>query len=143
MCSRVRHTSTARFQAARSTRTGRSAPATSLSTTLSPSASVSVASRPSRNSSRGGASTSGASASDDNGLTPPALGHVLVLDALLQQDDALQQRFGPRRAAGDVDVDRDDLVDALGDGVAVPVGAAAVGARTHGDDVLGIGHLLV
>ena len=50
---------------------------------------------------------------------------------------------GPRRAAGHVDVDRDDLVDTLGDGVAVPVRAAAVGARAHRDDVLRFGHLLV
>ena len=50
---------------------------------------------------------------------------------------------GRRRAAGDVDVDRDDLVDALGDGVRVPVRAAAVGAGAEGDDVLRLGHLLV
>jgi hypothetical protein len=69
----------------------------------------------------------------------PALGHVLVLDPLLEQHDAFEQGLGPGRAAGHVDVDRDDLVDALGDRVAVPVGAAAVGARTHGDHVLGSG----
>src|SRR3954447_16217863 len=68
---------------------------------------------------------------DDNRLPSPALRHVLVLDALLQEDDALQQRLGPRRAARHVDVDRDDLVHALGHGVRVPVRAAAVGARTH------------
>jgi hypothetical protein len=41
---------------------------------------------------------------------------------LLQEHDALEQRLGPRRAAGTYDVDRDDLVDALGDRVRVPVG---------------------
>src|SRR3954452_248186 len=65
---------------------------------------------------------------DDNGFTLPALSHVLVLDALLQQHDALEQRLGPGRAAGHVDVDRDDLVHALGHRIAVPVGAAAVRA---------------
>ena len=53
------------------------------------------------------------------------------------------KRFGARRAAGHVDVDRDDLVDALGDRVAVPVRPAAVGARAHGDHVLRLRHLLV
>src|SRR4051812_21049174 len=61
-------------------------------------------------------------------VSGPAGPHVLVLDPFLQQDNALEQRLGARRAAGHVDVDRDDLVDALGDGVAVPVRAAAVGA---------------
>ncbi len=75
-------------------------------------------------------------------VTTPLGGHVLVLDALLQQHDAFEQGFGPRRAAGDVHVDRDDLVDALGDRVAVPVRAAAVGTRAHRDGVLRLGHLL-
>src|SRR5688500_6306402 len=141
MWRRVWQTSTACFHASRATRTVMSPPAISVPTTASPSASVSASSSPWRSSSTWGAS--GASASDDNRLTLPALGHVLVLDALLQEDDALEQRLGPRRAAGHVHVDGDDLVDALGDGVAVPVGAAAVGARPHGDDVLGVGHLLV
>ena len=44
---------------------------------------------------------------------------------------------------GHVHVDRDDLVDALRDRVRVPVGAAAVRARAHRDDVLRVGHLLV
>jgi hypothetical protein len=54
----------------------------------------------------------------------------LVGDLLLEPDDPLQQRLGPRRAARDVDVDRDDLVDALGDGVRVPVRPTGVGAGT-------------
>src|SRR2546425_9220472 len=89
------------------------------------------------------ATSPGPSGADDNGGTPPAGRHVLLLDPLLQQDDALEQRLGPRRTAGDVDVDRDDLIDALRDRVGVPIGAPAVGAAPHGDDVLGVGHLLV
>ena len=50
---------------------------------------------------------------------------------------------GPRRAAGHVDVDRDDLVDALGHRVRVPVRPAAVGARAERDHVLRLGHLVV
>ena len=64
-------------------------------------------------------------------------------DLLLELEDALEQRLGAGRAAGDVDVDRDDLVDALRHGVRVPVRAAAVAARAEGDDVLRLGHLLV
>src|SRR5436305_438064 len=89
------------------------------------------------------ASVTNRSASDHDRLAPPALGHVLVLDALLEQHDALEQGLRPRRAAGDVHVDRDDLVDPLGDAVRVPVGTAAVGAASHRDDVLGVGHLVV
>ena len=84
----------------------------------------------------------------DDRLAAPALRHVvvadaLVLDALLQDHDRLEQRFGPRRATGHVHVDRDDLVDALGHRVRVPVRTTAVRARTHRDHVLRVGHLLV
>src|SRR5262245_28215316 len=68
-------------------------------------------------------------------LTAPLRRHVLVLDPLLEQDDPLEQGFRPRWTAGDVDVDGDDLVDALGDRVAVPVRTAAVGAAAHRDHV--------
>src|SRR5690606_1580285 len=44
--------------------------------------------------------SSGLTAADDDGLTLPALGHVLVLDALLEQHHALEQGLGPRRAPG-------------------------------------------
>ena len=86
--------------------------------------------------------------STDDVLAPPALRQLVVADALgldplLEHHDRVEQRLGPRRAAGDVDVDRDDLVDALGDRVRVPVRAAAVGARAHRDHVLRVGHLLV
>src|SRR5438874_13157085 len=77
---------------------------------------------------------------DDNGVPSPTLGHVLGLDALLEEDDAFEQRLGAGRAPGDVDIDGNDLVDALGHRVRVPVGAAAVRARPHGDDVLRVWH---
>src|SRR3954463_16762190 len=92
-------------------------------TTASPSSVVNRARIASRCSSTSGAGASTTSA-DDNGITLPALGGILVEDALLQQDDAFEQRLGARRAAGDVDVDGDELVDALGHRVRVPVGAA-------------------
>src|SRR5436190_22758036 len=85
---------------------------------------------------------------NDDRLPAPTLLQVVVADAfvldpLLEEHDPLDERLGPRRAPGHVDVDRDDLVDALGDGVGVPVGTAAVRTRAHRDHVLGIGHLLV
>src|SRR4029434_10669661 len=64
-------------------------------------------------------------------LATPLLPDVLGGDLLLEPDDPLQQRLRPGRAARDVDVDRQDLVDALGDRVRVPVRAAADGARAH------------
>ena len=80
---------------------------------------------------------------DHERVTPPPLGRILPADALLQEHDALEQGLGPGRASRDVHVDRDDLVEALGHRVGVPVGPAAVGAGAHRDHVLGVGHLLV
>src|SRR5690606_20252412 len=67
---------------------------------------------------------------------------ALFADRLLQQLQALQEGLGTGRAAGDVDVDRDELVDALNDRVDV-VHATGVGAGTHGNHPLGLEHLLV
>src|SRR5947209_3186900 len=120
------HSRAARTQASARTRTQRSPLRTWLPTTASPNRVVrSSSSACWRSSVAVVAEAPPAPESADNDrLSSPALGHVLVLDALLQQDDALQQRLRPGRAAGDVDVDRDDLVDPLGDGVRVPVGTA-------------------
>src|SRR5437660_2672386 len=96
-------------------------------TMASPSRSWSSASSAWRTSSVSGSAGVSVSA-DDNGLTSPALGHVLALDALLEQHDALEQGLRARRATWDVDVDGDDLVDALGHRVRVPIRPAAVGA---------------
>ena len=73
----------------------------------------------------------------------PLVVKVSAGDLLLQLEDALEQRLGAWRAPGHVDVDRDDRVDALGDRVGVPVGAAGVGAGAERDDVLRLGHLVV
>jgi hypothetical protein len=47
-----------------------------------------------------------------------------------------------RGASGDVHIHGQNLIDSLHDAVDV-VHAARVGARTHGDDPLGLGHLFV
>src|SRR5437867_11793322 len=54
-------------------------------------------------------------------LATPLLPDVLAGDLLLEPDDAVEQRLRPGRAARDVDVDRDDLVHALGPRVRVPL----------------------
>src|SRR5207249_9119411 len=64
-------------------------------------------------------------------------------DFVLKEHQPLQKRLGPRGAAGDIDVDRDDQVDAGECAVAVGEGAADGGARTHRDDPAGLGHLKV
>src|SRR5687768_8095308 len=150
-----RATSAAVDQASVATRTQRPSPGLMWdSSRASPRCSPKTARRPSRRSSR---ATSGADSSlgasvvvgSLNGDRLPALlalppdSHVLVLDHLLEHDDAVDQRLGPGWATGDVHVDGHDLVDALGHGVAVPVRAAAVRAAAHRDDVLRVGHLLV
>ena len=69
-------------------------------------------------------------------------GDLAGADLLVQGEDGVQQRLGRRRAAGGVDVDRDDLVHALDDGVVVEHPAGR-GAHAHGDDPLGLHHLVV
>src|SRR5438034_7570113 len=51
----------------------------------------------------------------------PLLPDVFPADLLLQLHDAVEQRLGPGWAAGDVDVHRHDLVDALGHRIGAPV----------------------
>src|SRR3990172_3970602 len=68
---------------------------------------------------------------------------ALLHDLLLAGHEGGHQRLPARRAAGHVDVHGNDLVHALEDGVVASVGAAVGGAGAHGDDPLGVGHLLV
>src|SRR3990172_1696953 len=66
-----------------------------------------------------------------------------LADLLLELQEALKERFRSRRAAGDVDVHRDDLVDTFKDGVVVVVERpAAGGAAAHAHDIFRLGHLL-
>ena len=67
----------------------------------------------------------------------------LAVDLLLKHDQAVQEGLRRRRAAGNVDVDRDVLVDARDDVVAFLERPAAGGAGAHRDHVLGLGHLVV
>src|SRR5690606_13778740 len=67
---------------------------------------------------------------------------ALLADGLLQQLQALQERLGAGRAAGYVHVHGEELVDPLNDRVDV-VHTTGIGARTHGNDPLGFGHLFV
>ena len=66
-----------------------------------------------------------------------------ALDLLLQQQDAVDQRFGAGRAARHVDVDRHDPIAAAHHRVAEVIVAAAVGAGAHRQDIARLGHLVV
>src|SRR5882724_4746738 len=60
-------------------------------------------------------------------------------DPLLQLEDAVHQPLRGGRAARDVDVERDDLVDPLHDVVGA-VEAARAGAGAHRDHPFGVRH---
>src|SRR5450759_2081302 len=80
----------------------------------------------------------------DGGLQANAADQALLtLDAALQLHDPANERLGTRWAAGDVDVDRKDLVDPVDLGVAPCEDATRHGAVAHGDEVLRLGHLPV
>ena len=67
----------------------------------------------------------------------------LAVDLLLQHDQAIQERLRRGRATGNIDIDRNILVDARNDVIAFFERPAAGGAGTHRDDVFGFGHLVV
>src|SRR6478609_6487418 len=73
-------------------------------------------------------------------LTPALVG--VALDLALQLGEAVEDRLRPRRAAGDVDVDRHELVGTLYDRV-VGEHAAAGGAGAHRDRPLRLQHLVI
>ncbi len=64
-----------------------------------------------------------------------------AVDFALEAHEAFEEGFWARRAAGDVDVDGDDAVDALEDGVGA-VHAAGGGAGAHGDAPFWFRHLV-
>jgi len=69
-------------------------------------------------------------------------GTLFVIDFFLELKDGVENGFGARRAAGNVDVNREHLIAALHDGVVVE-DATGSGAGTHRDHPLGFGHLIV
>ena len=60
----------------------------------------------------------------------------------MQRQDGVHQGLGAGRATGGVDIDRHDLIDALDNGVVVEHPAARR-AHAHGNDPLGLHHLVV
>ena len=61
----------------------------------------------------------------------------------LQFHEGVEQRLRPRRAAGDVNVDRDVAIDSFQNIVALLERSAGNGAGAHRDDVFRVGHLVV
>ena len=70
-------------------------------------------------------------------------GQLLFADLLLQRHEGVDERFGPRRAAGNVHIDGNVAVDAFEHVVALLERAAGNRARAHRDDILRFGHLVV
>src|SRR5215510_9799626 len=66
----------------------------------------------------------------------------LLIDLPLELDDAVDERLGPRRAAGHEHVDGHDLIDALHERVVVEH-AADRSAGAHRQHVFRLGHLVV
>src|SRR3954469_6922039 len=75
-------------------------------------------------------------------LTGPLGAERLVHDLVVQLEDGVHQHLRPRRAAGQVHVHRDDVVDALHHRVVVEH-AAGAGADAHGEHPARLGHLVV
>jgi len=69
-------------------------------------------------------------------------GALFGFDLLLELQNGVENGFWTRRAAGNVDIDGDDLIAALNDGIVIEH-AAGGGASAHGDNPLGLGHLIV
>src|SRR4030095_5247444 len=65
-----------------------------------------------------------------------------MLDSFLQFHQSVQNGFGARRATWDVDIDRNDGVDALNSGVVV-IEPARAGADAESDYPFGLAHLVV
>src|SRR4029453_1947757 len=74
---------------------------------------------------------------------PSALDGTGAADLLLQQQHAVEQRFGRRRKTSYVNIDRNDAIAAAYDRIGIVVVTAAVGARAHGNDVARLRHLVV
>ena len=68
---------------------------------------------------------------------------LLLRDLLLQRHKGMNECLGPRRAAGDMDVNRDKPVDPFQDIVALLERPARNGTSAHGNHVFGLGHLVV
>src|SRR5262249_47396978 len=68
---------------------------------------------------------------------------LLPFDLLLNLEEPFEQRFGPGWAAGDIDVDGDDLVDPFANRIRVLKEADAIGAAPHRNDVTRLRHLVV
>jgi hypothetical protein len=69
-------------------------------------------------------------------------GALFGVDLFLELENGVENRFRARRTAGNVNIDRNDLVAALEDSVVVE-NAAGSSTSAHGNDPLGLRHLIV
>jgi len=75
-------------------------------------------------------------------VTPSTCGGAAGIEAPERDQDAEDDRLRPRRAAGNIDVDRQNLVDAAGARVTFPDDATGGGAGAHGDHDARVGNSL-
>src|ERR1051326_3642774 len=66
---------------------------------------------------------------------------ALLGDLFAQLEDAFNERLGTRGTAGDVDIHRNDCIDALDGIVAIVKFAARVGTLAHAEDPFWFWHL--
>jgi len=75
-------------------------------------------------------------------LSPAAPPELLVAYLLLQPDDPVNKRFGPRRASGNVYVYRQECITSLDRAVGSEY-AAAIGAASYGNNIPRLRHLII
>jgi len=74
---------------------------------------------------------------------PVFTGQRLFIYFLLQSDQGMKQRLGPRRAAWNVHIHWYVPINAFEDIVTLLERSARYGTGAHGNDVFGIGHLII
>src|SRR5438067_966432 len=70
-------------------------------------------------------------------------GKLLGVNLFLQRNEGVDEGFRSRRTTGYIDIDRDEAIYALENVVTLLERASGDGAGTHGDDVFGLGHLVI
>jgi len=65
------------------------------------------------------------------------------LEPIHRHQETVDDGLGPRRASGDIDIDREDLIHAIVRGIAVLEHPSRAGAGAHGHHQLGIRRRLV
>ena len=68
---------------------------------------------------------------------------LLDFDFALELHQAIEESFGTRRTTGDIDIDRQDLVDTGHNAIGILEGTAGNGATAAGDNIFRLGELFI